>query len=120
MLTKGAIFSWDKKREDAYQTLMRMMSSESTLRPFTPGRPTQFVSDACPWGIAASLYQVREDNTWVPVDHISRALTKAERSWGSQIDWESLAKSWGINQFRFYLSGQHFTSWGDQRPLIPL
>ena len=73
MLVKGAIFSWNKRREDAFQTLMRMMSSEATLRPFTPGLPTQFVSDACPWGIAASVYQVREDKTWVPVDHISRA-----------------------------------------------
>ena len=120
LLAKGAIFSWDKRREGAYQTLMRMMSSEATLRPFTQGLPTMFVSDACPWGIAASLYQVLEDQSWVPVDHISRALTKVERAWGSQIDWESLAKSWGMDQFRFYLSGQHFTSWGDQKPLIPL
>ena len=120
MLAKGAIFAWDKRREKAYQTLMRMMSSEATLRPFTQGLPTMFVSDASPWGIAASLYQVREDKTWVPVDHISRALTKEERAWGSQIDWESLGKSWGMDQFRFYLSGQHFTSWGDQKPLLPL
>lgn len=120
LLVKGAIFSWDKRREEAYQTLMRMMSSDATLRPYTRGLPTHYVSDACPWGISSSLYQVEEDNSWVPVDHISRALTKAERAWGSQIDWESLAKSWGMDQFRFYLSGHHFTSWGDQKPLIPL
>ena len=93
MLVKGAVFSWDKRREEAFQTLMRMMSSETTLRPFTQGLPTMFVSDASPFGIAASLYQVREDGNWVPVDHISRALTKEEQRWQSQIDWESLAKS---------------------------
>ena len=120
MLVKGAIFSWNKRREEAFQTLMRMMSSEATLRPFTQGLPTMFVSDASPFGIAASLYQVREDKTWVPVDHISRALTKEEQKWQSQIDWESLAKSWGMDQFRFYLMGQKFTSWGDQKPLLPI
>lgn len=120
MMVKGAIFSWNKRREEAFQTLMCMMSSEATLRPFTPGLPIEYVSDASPKGIAASLYQVREDKTWVPVDHISRALTKEEQKWQSQIDWESLAKSWGMDQFRFYLTGQKFTSWGDQKPLLPI
>ena len=40
LLAKGAIFSWDKRREGAYQTLMRMMSSEATLRPYIQGLPT--------------------------------------------------------------------------------
>ena len=52
LLAKGAIFSWDKRREGAYQTLMRMMSSEATLRPFIQGLPTwrrwQRVAPACP------------------------------------------------------------------------
>ena len=48
------------------------------------------------------------------------ALTKEEQAWGRQIDWESMAKSWGKEQFHQILSGQCFTSWGDQRPLIPL
>lgn len=43
LLAKGAIFSWDKRREGAYKTLMRMMSSEATLRPYIQGLPT-----ACP------------------------------------------------------------------------
>ena len=40
LIAKGAIFSWDKRREGAYQTLMRMMSSEATLRPYIQGLPT--------------------------------------------------------------------------------
>ena len=39
---------------------------------------------------------------------------------GSHIDCESLAKSWGMEQFRYYLSVCKFTSWGYQQPLIPL
>ena len=105
MLVKGAIFLWDKRRERAYKSLMKMMSSKVTLRPFTFGLSTIFVSDADPKGIAASLYQVQNDKTWVPVDHISRALTNEEMAWYSQIEWESLAKSCGLEQFRFYLTG---------------
>ena len=120
LLIKGTKFEWNKEREEAYQKLMRMMSDEATLRPFTKGLPTMFVSDASPEGIAASVYQVQPDKTWVPIDHISRALTNDEKAWDSQIDWESLGKSWGMNQFRTYLSGQHFTAWGDQQPLVPL
>ena len=79
-----------------------------------------FMSDASPFGIAASLYQVREDGNWVPVDHISRSLTKEEHKWQSQINWEIPAKSWGMEQFRFYLMGQKFTEWKKQKPLIPI
>ena len=117
---KGARFKWDKRREEAYTCLMNILSSATTLRPYAMDRPTHFVSDASPQGIQASLYQEQEDKTWVPVDHTSRALTEEEKRWKSQIDWESLAKSWGMEQFRYYLSGCKFTSWGDQQPLIPL
>jgi hypothetical protein len=120
LLVKGARFKWDRRREEAYTCLMNIMSSATTLRPYAMDRPTHFVSDASPQGIQASLYQEQEDKTWVPVDHTSRALTEEEKRWKSQIDWESLAKSWGMEQFRYYLSGCKFTSWGDQQPLIPL
>ena len=30
MLVKGTVYSWNKKREEAFQTLMHMMSSEAT------------------------------------------------------------------------------------------
>ena len=120
LLVKGARFTWNKAREKAYQKLMHMMSSDTTLRPFDPSKATHFVSDASPKGIQASLYQEQDDKSWVPVDHVSRALSVEEQNWGSQIDWESLAKSWGMQQFRYYLSGCKFTSWGDQQPLIPL
>ena len=120
LLVKGARFKWDRRREEAYSHLMSIMSSTTTLRPYVMDRTTHFVSDASPEGIQASLYQELEDRSWVPVDHTSRALTEEEKRWGSQIDWESLAKSWGMEQFRYYLSGCKFTSWGDQQPLIPL
>ena len=120
LMGKDSRFSWNSTREKSYQKLMRMMSSDTTLRPYCPNKPTHFVSDASPKGIAASLYQEEPDRSWVPVDHTSRALSKEEMGWKSQIDWESLAKSWGMEQFRYYLTGIHYTSWGDQEPLVSI
>ena len=118
LMVKGAQFSWDGRREQAYQAILRMMSDQTTLRPYDGDKIIHFVSDASPEGISASIYQEEEDGTWVPVDHTSRALSAAEQRWRSQIDWESLAKSWGMTQFRHYLVGTHFFSWGDHEPLL--
>ena len=54
------------------------------------------------------------------MDGISRALSRYEQGWESQIDWESLAKVWGMMMFRPYLIGVHFMSWGDHKPLLLL
>ena len=83
------------------------MESPATLRPFTLGLPTHFVADSSEIGIQASIYQVQAD-VWVPVDHISRALTSTESDY-SPIERESLAQSWGMDQYRFYLVGGNFT-----------
>ena len=117
MLGKEGTFRWTEDREHSYQELIRTMSSETTLRPFNPSRPTHFVSDASPKGIAASVYQQMADKIWVPVDHVDRALSAVEQGWNSQIEWEALGKTWGMRMLRSYLVGQHFTSWGDHRPL---
>ena len=38
----------------------------------------------------------------------------------SPIERESLAQSWGMNEFRFYLVGGNFTAWTDHEPLISI
>lgn len=97
-----------------------MMSSYTYLVPFNPKKKTHLVTDASLKGIAASLYQKDEQNRWIPVDHISRALSSYELGWDSQIDWKSLAKMWGMQIFRPYVISMAFTSWADHLPLIPL
>ena len=117
---KEAKFSWNDQREESYQKLIRMLTDKSIFTPFKMGRSTHLVTDASPQGISASLYQTDEKGQWLPVDHVSRALSQHEQGWKSQIEWESLAKMWGMTIFRPYLVGTKFTSWGDQKPLVPL
>ena len=120
LLGKGAQFAWNKQRERSFQLLLSMMNDKTYLAPYNPNHKTHLVTDASPWGISASIYQEDKQARWIPVDHITRALSPQEQRWKSQIDWESLAKSWGMMMFRPYLVGNKFTSWGDHQPLIPL
>ena len=118
LLMKEATFSSDDRREESFLKLLKMMNDKSILTPFIIGHPTHLVTDASPHGISASLYQEDDSRRWLPIDHISRALSRHEQGWKSQIEWESLAKMWGMTMFRPYLVGTKFTSWGDHQPLL--
>ena len=118
LMEKGARFEWNNEREASYQKLLRMMNDKTILAPFIPGRDIHLVTDASPQGIAASLYQTH-NGVWRPVDHVSRALSEQEKRWESQIDWESLAKVFGMKMFRHFLIGNKFTAWTDHQPIVP-
>ena len=121
LLKKGATFYWDDELEEAYTKLIDVISDPSTLQAFCKDRETHIATDASESGIQASLYQVvaskqRQKPAWVPIDHVSRALTETESRY-SPIERESLGMSWGMEQFRFYLVGNRFTAWTDHEPL---
>ena len=120
LLNKDAKFEWNERRDASFPKLLDMMNDETVLVPFNLENKTHLVTDASPFGISASLYQEDDAGRWIPVDHVSRALSDHEMAWQSQIDWESLAKMWGMVMFRPYLIGTKFTSWGDQQPLVSL
>ena len=114
---KNARFVWGEEQERAYQDVMRAMTSEDALRPFDPKLQTKLVTDAGPEGIAASLFQVSRDGTWIPVDHASRSLTPCEKNY-SQFEKESLAQAWGMQAHRQYLLGIKFETMTDHKPLL--
>lgn len=116
---KNAKFQWTAECEEAYRAIMKAMTSETALRPFDPELATVHVADAGPEGIAASVYQIRGDGTWVPVDHASRSLTECEQRY-SQTERESLAQSWGMTAHRYYLMGIKFDSYTDHMPLVSI
>lgn len=89
------------------------MEAPSTLRPYDTSRNTHFVADSSEAGIQARIYQETSTSIfWVPIDHISRTLTDTEKNY-SPLERESLAQTWGMEQFRFYLVGGDFTAWID-------
>ena len=118
LLRKDAKFAWTADREEAYVKLMKIMSSPATLRPFDKLLPAIHVADASAVGICGSIYQIQENGVWVPVDHASRTLQDNEKNY-DPIDRESLAQSWSMEQFRYYLLGSHFVSYTHHEPLLP-
>ena len=117
LLKKDVKFMWGPEQENAYHKLLALMESPATLRPYDPKLPTHFVADSSEVGIQCSIYQERVDGTWVPIDHTSRSLTAQEQDY-SPIERESLAQSFGMDQFRYYLVGGTFTAWTDHEPLV--
>ena len=119
LLKKDMKFFWGHAQNDAYLTLMSILTDPATLRPYDPAKKTHFVADSCEDGLQASIYQEKEPNNWVPIDHLSRAMSIPEQNY-SPIERESLAQSWGMEQFRYYLIGTDFTCWTDHEPLPPI
>ena len=116
LLKRDQKFIWGKEQNEAYTKLLMLMESPATLRPYDLSRKTYFAADSSEVGIQSSIYQEIDDKTWVPIDHTSRTLTDTEQNY-SPIERESLAQSWGMDQFRFYLVGGTFTAWTDHEPL---
>lgn len=122
MLKKDSVFKWGNLEESSYQKLIATINDPATLQPYNPGWVTHFMADASLAGIQASIYQElpwQGKPVWVPVNHVSRAVTATEERY-SPIERESLALSWGIEQFRHYLVGTDFTAWTDHEPLTPI
>ena len=119
LLKKGAKFRWEKEEEQAYKKLIKKMNDPSTLQAFDMKRPTHVAADSSEHGMQGSIYQEREKDEWVPIDHTSRALTPTEQNY-SPIERESLAQSWTMEAFRYYLVGAPFTTWTDHEPLLPI
>ena len=114
-------FSWGEKEEESYRQIIEALESAGALHPYDTSLELVHVTDAQPSGIASSLYMITEEKdkaTWWPLDHLSRSLTPAEEGY-PQIDRESLAQSWGMQQFRYYLLGRKFTTYCDYEPLLP-
>ena len=119
LLMKDAKFKWDEEEEEAYKMLINKMNDPATLQAYDLTRPTHVAADSSEYGMQGSIYQESSKDEWVPIDHTSRALTPTEQNY-SPIERESLAQSWTLEQFRFYLVGAVFTTWTDHEPLLPI
>ena len=102
---------------------MTILNDPATLQSYNPQRKTHIVADTSEVGTQCSIYQEKTQDTgaktWVPIDHVSRALTEQEQDY-SPIERESLGLQWGLEQFRYYVVGSSFTAWTDHEPLLPI
>ena len=120
LLGKNVRFVWGQEQQLSYDKIISAIDSAGALYPYNPNLDIVHVADAQPSGIASSVYMVTKvdgEETWWPLDHISRSLTPTESGY-PQIDRESLAQAWGMRQHRHYLIGRKFVTYCDHQPLL--
>lgn len=109
---------WDQEQENAFQTLIELLSKSPIL--CLPDFDKGFIvrTDASDIGIGAVLLQEHQ-NYKFPVCYASKKLLDRERAY-SVIEKECLAVVWAVQKFQSYLYGTHFMLETDHEPLTYL
>uniref|UniRef100_A0A5S6Q817 Reverse transcriptase domain-containing protein n=1 Tax=Trichuris muris TaxID=70415 RepID=A0A5S6Q817_TRIMR len=119
LLDKTAKWEWTNEHEESFQSVKKLLTSDSVLVPFDNSLPTTLVCDASPYGVGAVLSQTKPNGQEVTVAFASRTLTTTERNY-AQIDKEALAIVAGVKKFHHFLYGRKFTLVTDHKPLLGL
>ena len=119
LLHKQAEWAWGDKQKQAFQLSKQLLLSSQTLAHFDPKLDIVLACDASTYGIGAVLSHRLADGTEKPVGFASRTLSTAEKKY-SQMEKEGLACVFGVNRFRSYLYGHHFSLITDHKPLQSL
>ncbi|XP_037505852.1 uncharacterized protein K02A2.6-like [Rhipicephalus sanguineus] len=117
LLEKNTPWKWEKKHQDAFEMLKKMIRSSTILAHYDEKRPLILSVDASPYGIGAILAQKDAFGREAPIGFASRTLGTAEKNY-SQLDKEGLAVVYGVSHFHQYVAGRHVTVLTDHQLLL--
>lgn len=115
LLKKGVGFRWSKVEMETFEKLKNVISAESVLCFFDPKAETALMVDASPVGLGAILLQ-KVMEKWKMVCCAAKSLTNTEKKY-YQLEREALGIVFGVERFRYYLSGRQFLLYTDCKPL---
>ncbi len=101
---KGVQWEWTDKREEAFQTLKRLICEEPVLLMPRLEQPFELEVDMSNYAIRATLNQKDEYQRWHPIAYYSTTLSKTERNYDIY-DKELLAVVKSLRHWRTYLAG---------------
>jgi len=108
-------WKWTSECDTCFEKAKDSLLSAPLLVHYNPKQPLYLAVDASPYGLGAViLHRLRGD--FKPIAYASRTLNKHEKGY-SQIDKEGAAIMFGLQKFRTYLYGRHFTILSDHKPL---
>jgi hypothetical protein len=119
LLVKSNEWVWGHAQETAFQTLKRIITSDSVLKQFNPDAETVISSDASMVGLGAVMKQRQSDGTMAPIMFASRSLTPTEQRYAT-VEKEALAVTFAAEKFNQFLLGKEFHVEVDHKPLVPL
>ena len=119
---KNATFVWGSREQASFDEIRKRLCSERVMSPYDTKLKTRLYVDSSPTGTQATLAQLHRHkgaDAWKPVNHTSRAWTKAEAGYG-QIERESNGILSGMTMNKMYTLGTQVEVVTDHKPLIPL
>lgn len=108
-------WKWTDKCDEAFTEAKDMLMSAPMLVHYDPKLPLYLAVDASSYGLGAVIMHKLQGDL-KPVAYASRTLNQHEKGYG-QIDKEGVAIIFGLQKFRSYLYGRHFTILSDHKPL---
>lgn len=108
LLHKDAVFNFDQKCVQSFETLKQLLTSAPVLHIYDPTRETELHTDASKLGYGAVLLQRQTDNKFHPIAYFSKSIGQHEINYHSY-ELETLAVVYALARFRVYLAGIKFT-----------
>ena len=115
LLKKDTPWQWNESQEEAFVTLKKALTHYPILRAPDFSLPFIIQTDWSKEAIGAILCQRHPEGEAV-VAYASRRNSPSEQNY-APVEGECLAARWGIEYFRPYVYGRHFTLQTDQRAL---
>ena len=115
LLKKDTPWQWNESQEEAFVTLKKALTHYPILRAPDFSLPFIIQTDWSKEAIGAILCQQHPEGEAV-VAYASRRNSPSEQNY-APVEGECLAARWGIEYFRPYVYGRHFTLQTDQRAL---
>ena len=108
---------WGDVQQQAFDAVKKELASSPVLCTFDLARRHRVSADASKNALGAVLLQLNDNGDWQPIEYASRKMTEVETRY-AMIEKESLAITWAIEKFEYYLLGRHFEVETDHKPLV--
>ena len=116
LLKKNHKFEWTEACQVAFDTLKRALTRSPCLAHPNFSIPFTIYVDASTYGIGACLTQEDRKEQEHVIAYASRGLRSGEIHYAAT-ELEALALVWGVEHFKVYLGGKHFTAVTDHHSL---
>lgn len=119
LLKKDVKWLWTPECQLSFDRFKRILQSGLLLTHYDPKLPIVVAADASNTGVGAVILHKMPDGSIKAIQHASRSLTAAEKSYG-QPEKEALGIIFAVTKFRKMLLGRRFLLQMDHKPLLSI